>query len=202
MFADLLDSGSGEKSLRLCDPVLESSQVLNRFLKLAAQAELSPKTSGTATKEVCDEVAPLIEFMRKYDCARLIPQMKVCLLEHLSAKRLHPMQVFAIGSALDSTLLCVTALEKACSAQHPILPGEEGEPLAHLRNGCPADPGGISLAVSRLIRPDHAWALNRAWALGITLVNCNGIMCPNRNLPMVVEGFKAALKSLESAPNA
>lgn len=192
--------------MQLCDPVVETTNVVNRFLDLAVNGKISVATSGKV--EFCKEVAPLVEFLRKYDCTRLMPQFELCLLKLLDQTTVQPMQVFAIASAANMTYVCVKTLEKISSMWHQandslVTPEKRPDhPLGHLVKGCPMDPGTVSLSMYGVIQRNHAWALHRAWALTVRTeppVYPGHPHHASRNLSEVVEGFRIALESISSA---
>lgn len=186
----------------------ESSEVIDRFLALAVQDELSPALKGKL--EYCSDVARLIKFMVKYDCPRLKSQFLLCLVEHLAAERLSPAQVFALASNLDAPLVCVTALEKACFVSNTKGNSEimrptknDSQPHGPLQNASSADPSAMPASVFHLIRPGHAWAWHRAWGLAVRTEACpyyGGESHVARDISAVVPEFKLALKSAEFRP--
>lgn len=175
--------------------------MIDRFLELAVHGTLITTTSNS--KELCVELAPLIQFMSKYDCERLLPQLQLCLIQYLDEPECEPMQVFALVSAANSTLVCIKALERICTTDPdggvatPAKPVED--PLAQLLRGCPMDPGRMSYRMSTIVQHKHAWALHRAWTLTLTTVPYAHSRTATRALSRVVDEFKDALETLESA---
>lgn len=206
MLADAVEAGSGERFVHFTDSNNERSDVIERFLLLSSEGKLLlPRESRFKTAA---DLLPLLKFMEKFGCERLKPQLLLSLLELLVAHRLGPMQTLALASALDSPSLCITALEKACLAygisSEITTPRKiEDKPLDSLVNGCPIDPGNLALSTAVLIKPEHLWALNRAWALGIKVEDrkeSQGGVNVTRDLKTVVKEFKIALDCLETAP--
>lgn len=142
----------------------------------------------------------LIKFLDKYGCKRLMPQLQLCLLEHLDYSRLSPLQTFAIASAAGAMYVCIKALEKAASSSTTRIaaPSEYPlSPLGCLENHCPLDPGAIAYSYAQLIRPDHAWALSRAWALSIKFIPGAALGVYERDMPSVVTTFKSILSAID-----
>lgn len=205
VLADAVEVGSGEKFVHFADSS-ERSNVIDRFLALAVKGQLSADTEKKV--DFCEDMSHFVRFMAKYECDSLKPQLLVRLLEHLCNGRLKPMQVFAVASALDSTAVCIIALKEACNVSSErstrVQIGPNSGPFGALIGDSPVNPGTMSLATSRLIRPDHMWALNRAWALGATVVvrNDGGWGDPSavsRNFGAVVAEFQSTLRKLEAS---
>lgn len=183
---------------------MENTTVIDRFLELAVNGKLTVNTFGS--NELCSEVAALLEFLRKYDCARLMPLFELCLLKHLDTPGIEPMQIFAIASAANLTFVCVYVLEKVSASwtdQHGGVAAaveQSRRPLGHLKTRCPIDPGAISYDMFLVLQPHHTWALQRAWTLSLKAVDSkSGVRLVSRDLTKVVVEFKRALKNLEAA---
>lgn len=188
-----------EKTVHLSDPKIEHSVVVGRFLDLAVNGLLSPKATGSS--ESCTEVARLVEFLRKYECDRLLPQLHMCLLGHLSTSTMGAMTVFALGSFTGSTPLCVAALERACHGPTETKSGLWEDSDGGLERGSPPDPGEMSLALWRLIQPSHAWALTRAWTRFFYLTRSGVGMqpAPRHHPKTMIQEFRSSTESMASA---
>lgn len=170
VFADAAEIGADAQRVHFVDKDIETSEVLDRFLDLACHRYLSPDANGKM--DYCTDMGRLVAFLHKWECKSLMPCLEIALLKLMAMELLSVMDVFAIGSAADATFVCASALKegarKACNQDlQPISVGaeREGQSLASLVGGCVLDPATMSLAAARLVRPDHAWALNRAWSL-------------------------------------
>lgn len=202
MLADAAEAGSGDKIVHFSDPDIEHSQVLERFLHLAIYGQLS--ATAPEKTEYCTDVARLVGFMAKYECARLMPQLQLCLQQHLDDRAVDPAQVFAIASVANSTYICVKALEKMRALTTSALdtPTRRSVAPGPLDTRCPMNPGTVSLEVAQVIHPHYAWAWSRAWALAFWSSACAKYAhhyC-KRDLCKVVAEFKIAMESLESTP--
>lgn len=170
VLADAADIGADGQRVHFVDKDIETSEVLDRFLDLACERRLSPDAKGNM--DYCTDVGRLVAFLHKYECESLVPCLEIALLKLMTMGLLGVMDVFAIGSAADATFVCTSALEegarKSCDQDLQLISvgaEREGQSLAALVGGCVLDPATMSLAAARLVRPDHAWALNRAWSL-------------------------------------
>lgn len=186
--------------IQFSDREIENSRVVNSFPLLATRDELTPVKSHQGA-EFCSEMEALIRFMDKYGCRRVMAQFKFCLLGHLELSRIDPMTTFAIGSAAGDSYVCIKALEKAAqdASKRITCPSELTDaPFEVLQNACPLDPGVMPHYLAHFLQPNHAWALNRAWALSIT----RGLWArctehPERAVSKVVPKFTELIKGLE-----
>lgn len=155
------------------DRDIETSEVLERFLELSCRGELSPKPKGKLP--YCSDVARLLSFIYKYECTRLLPPFELWLLKYSASSTLAPMDVFALASAADATFVCQFVLDHMHFSTPTAFKvdvtraGHCDQRLDALAVHSFFDPGAMSLAASRIIRPDHAWALQRAWALSLQI---------------------------------
>lgn len=107
------DAASGPitsaREIRFADADFEHGGVLCSFLRLCVRGEfLGP----SFTWGECEAGVALILFLRKYECARPLRVLKLCVSEALFERRLFPLHAFVLGANMDDVALCCTAFRE------------------------------------------------------------------------------------------
>lgn len=183
--------------------------MIERFLELSCRGELSPKAKGTLP--YCTDVARLLSFIYKYECNRLLPPFELWLLKYSASSTLAPMDVFALASAADAPFVCQFVLDTShVSIIYDMDPhagfGPNCYSLDALHKQNFVDPGAMSFAASRIVRPEHAWALQRAWALSFHILEDhwvdNAPLRLARDPEVLASYFRGLLAEMKSPQNA
>lgn len=104
------------KEIHFTDPELERRDVLNIFLYL-----LVFPTRTFQIDHDLDLCLSLIGFLQKYDCPQVIEIFRLSLTRILVEEEWNAVEIFALGAALDDSILCSTAVfyEERSRYDHP-----------------------------------------------------------------------------------
>lgn len=158
----MLSVASGPPELTLTDTDMETGQILEGFITLITEHQLSwPKNE-------VNRIIKLVHFLQKYNCDSSLYLIRLHMERSLLSEKLPGVQpvgleCFVVGAHLDEPDLCTTVLHlEHNEGWDPTDDLEHGVPTFEPRGMC-FNPQSMSRDFWRLIPSDYLWALNRAW---------------------------------------
>ncbi|WOO80387.1 uncharacterized protein LOC62_03G003904 [Vanrija pseudolonga] len=150
-----------DRELHFTDDSIETAAVLERFLTLLIDATVDDKDIDRFSN--FKHLASMTRFLVKYDCPFLMTVLGLRVKEMSSTGR-STLFMFIIGSIMDDTDLCISALSKKRRTW-----GETSVPdtntTRNLTNFHCLNPQSLAYNRWSMIPGPYLYALHRAWAL-------------------------------------
>lgn len=166
-------SGNFKREICFTDPLIETSDVLERFLHFMMKGELA---KWDDTFKECEALCRTVAFMRKYECEFILSFFKRYLRDRHKSKTFAPFYIFMLAAALDDVELSIAAFRRAngpATIKWPAYKRDHGIPGVN-DSTTPTDilnlrpDNGDNIWPYDLwphIPADYLWAANKAWSM-------------------------------------